>query len=113
MPIQTRGATRSPVVAACAVLLGLFVLWLAQPILPSWGCAVSLSAMCPSHLLPVRASLISAGILVALLATVIIGLLLRPSRASTWLPGMYRSVVLAVPVILVLTVVAHFVIPQP
>ncbi|MDV8148429.1 MULTISPECIES: hypothetical protein [Micrococcaceae] len=49
----------------------------------------------------------------ALLATVIIGLLLRPSRASTWLGGMYRSVVLAVPVILVLTVVAHFVIPQP
>lgn len=82
-----------------------------QPILPSWGCAVSISAMCPQHLLPVRASLISAGILIALLATVIIGL--RTSRASTWLPGMYRSVVLAVPVILVLTVVAHFVIPQP
>jgi hypothetical protein len=64
-------------------------------------------------MLPVRASLISAGILVALLATVIIGPLLRPSQASTWLGDMYRSVVLAVPVILVLTVVAHFVIPQP
>lgn len=112
MTIQTRGATRSPVVAACVVLLGLLVLWMAQPVLPSWGCATSFPAMCPPHLLPVRASLISAGILVALLATVIIGLLRRP-RANGWLGRMSRSVVFAVPLILVLTVVAHFLIPQP
>ena len=85
--IQTRGATRSPVVAACVVLLGLLVLWMAQPVLPSWGCATSYPAMCPPHLLPVRASPISAGVLVALLATVIVGLLLRPSRADGWLPA--------------------------
>lgn len=112
MPIQTHDATRSPVVAACVVLLGLLVLWMAQRVLPGWGCAASLPAMCPPHLLPVRASLISEGILFALLATVIVGLLLRP-RANAWLDGMSRSVIFAVPVILVLTVVAHFLIPQP
>jgi hypothetical protein len=112
MPIPTHGATRSPVVAASVVLLGLLVLWMVQPVLPGWGCAVRLPAMCPPHLLPVRASLISAGTLFVLLATVIVGLLLRP-RANGWLGGMSRSVVFAVPVILVLTVVAHFLIPQP
>ncbi len=113
MPIQTPGSTRSPVDAACVVLLGLLALWIAQPVLPGWGCATGFPAMCPPHLLPFRASLICAGILVALLIIVIIGILLRPSRASTWLGGMSRGVVLAVPVLLVLTVVAHFVIPQP
>lgn len=113
MTIQTRGATRSPAVAACVVLLGLLVLWMAQPVLPGWGCAASFPAMCPPHLLPVRASLISAGILGVLLATLIVGLLLRRSRANAWLGGMSRSVVFAVPVVLVLTVVAHFLIPQP
>ena len=112
MPIQTSGATRSPVVAACVVLLGLLILLVAQPVLPGWGCAVGLSAMCPPHLLPVRASLIGAGMLSALFAAVIVGLLLRP-RADGWLGGMSRSVVFTVPVILVLTVVAHFLIPQP
>ncbi|WP_457963303.1 hypothetical protein M1E17_17910 [Arthrobacter sp. D1-29] len=112
MTIQTLGATRSPVVAACTVLLGLLVLWMAQPVLPGWGCATSFPAMCPPHLLPVRASLIGAGILFALLGAVIVGLLLR-SRDNGWLGRMSRSVVLAVPVILVLTVIAHFVIPQP
>jgi hypothetical protein len=63
-------------------------------------------------LLPVRASLISAGILFALLATVIVGLLLRPG-ADRWLGGMSRRIVIAVPVVLVLTVAAHFLIPQP
>ena len=85
---------------------------MAQPVLPGWACAASLPAICPPQLLPVRASLISAGILFALLATVIVGLLLRP-RANRWLGGMPRSTVFAVPVILVLTVVAHFLIPQP
>jgi hypothetical protein len=113
MPVHTHGATRSPVVAACVILLGLLVLWMAQPVLPGWGCASSFPAMCPPHLLPVRASLISAGILVALFATVIVGLLLRTSRANGWLGGLSRSVVFAVPLILVLTVVAHFLIPQP
>lgn len=112
MPIQSNGATRSPVVAACVVLLGLLALWVAQPFLPGWGCAASLPAMCPPHLLPVRASLISAGILFALLATVIIGLLLR-HRANGWLGGMSRTVAFAVPLILILTAVAHFLIPQP
>ena len=112
MPIKTDGATRSPIVAACAVLLGLLVLWVAQPVLPGWACAASLPAVCPPQLLPVRASLISAGILFVLLATVIVGLLLRP-LANRWLGGMSRGVVIAVPVILVLTVVAHFLIPQP
>jgi len=112
MPIQTRGATRSPVVAAGVVFLGLLVLWMAQPVLPGWGCAVSLPAMCTPHLLPVRASVISAGILFALLATVVVGVLLRP-RANGLLGGMYRRVAFAVPVILVLTVAAHYVIPQP
>ncbi|QOD03205.1 hypothetical protein [Pseudarthrobacter sp. BIM B-2242] len=111
MTSQTNSARRSPVVAACVVFLGLLVLWIAQPALPSWGCATS-PAMCPPHLLPVRASLISAGILSALLATVIVGLLLWP-RANIGLGRMSRSVVFAVPVILVLTVVAHFLIPQP
>ena len=54
----------------------------------------------------------SAGMLFALLAAVTVGLLHRP-RANGWLGGMSRSVVFAVPVILVLTVVAHFLIPQP
>lgn len=112
MPLQTHSATRSPVIAACVVVLGLFSLWMAQPVLPGWGCAISLSAMCPPHLLPVRASLISAGILFALLATVIVGLLLGP-RANGWLVGTSRRVIFAVPVILILTVVAHFLIPQP
>lgn len=112
MPIKTHGAMRSPVVAAWVVLLGLLVLWMAQPVLPGWACAASLPAVCPPQLLPVRASLISAGILFALLATVIIGLLLRP-QANRWLGGMSRSIVIAVPVILALTVVAHFLIPQP
>jgi hypothetical protein len=113
MTIQTRGATRSPAVAACIILLGLLVLWIAQPALPGWGCAASFPAMCPPHLLPVRASLISAGILVALLAIVIAGLLLRRSRGNVWLGGMSRIIVFSVPVILILTVVAHFLIPQP
>lgn len=112
MSIQTRGATRSPVVAACVVLLGLLVLWMAQPVLPGWGCAASFPGVCPPHLLPVRASLNSAGILFALLTAIVVGLLLRP-RANPWLGAMSRSVVFAVPVILVLTVVAHFLIPQP
>jgi hypothetical protein len=55
--------------------------------------------------------LISAGILFALLATVLVGLLLRP-RSNRWLGGQSRRTVFAVPIILVLTVVAHFVIPQ-
>ena len=112
MSVKTRGATRSPGVAACVVLLGLLALWMAQPLLPGWACAASLPAACPPQLLPVRASLISAGILSALLATVIVGLLLWP-RANIGLGRMSRSVVFAVPVILVLTVVAHFLIPQP
>ncbi|MDR7084686.1 hypothetical protein J2X01_004002 [Arthrobacter ginsengisoli] len=62
--------------------------------------------VCPPHLLPVRASLISAGILFALLSAGIAGLLLRP-RANGWLDGMSRSVIFAVPVILVPTVVAR------
>jgi hypothetical protein len=112
MPTATRDATRSPVVAAGAVLLGLLVLWIAQPVLPGWGCATSLSGPCPPHLLPVRASLISAGILFALLATLIVGLLLRP-RTDRWLGRLARSVVFAVPALLVLTVVAHYLITQP
>ncbi|TFD22745.1 hypothetical protein E3T27_16350 [Cryobacterium lyxosi] len=112
MPNKTRGATRSPVVAACVVLLGLLVLWMAQPVLPGWACSASLPAVCPPQLLPFRASLISASILFSLLATVIVGLLLR-LRANRWLSGMSRSTVFAVPVILALTVVAHFLIPQP
>lgn len=68
--------------------------------------------MCAPHLLPVRASLISAGILFALLAAVIVGMLIRP-RAIGLLGGMSRRVVFAVPVILILTVAAHYVIPQP
>jgi ABC-type transporter Mla maintaining outer membrane lipid asymmetry permease subunit MlaE len=63
-------------------------------------------------LLPVRASLISAGLLFAMLAAVIAGLVLRP-RANGWLEGLTRTVVFAVPLILVLTVVAHFLMPQP
>jgi hypothetical protein len=63
-------------------------------------------------LLPVRASLISGGILVGLLAAVMVGLLLRP-RANRWVGGVSRIAVFAVPVILILTVVAHFLIPQP
>lgn len=112
MPVRTHGATRSPVVAACVVVLGLLVLLAAQPVLPGWACAAGFPGMCPPHLLPVRASLISAGILVALLATVIVGLLLRPLAIGR-LGGMSRSIVFAVPVILVLTVLAHFLIPQP
>lgn len=112
MPLRTHSAARSPAVAACVVLLGLLVLWIAQPALPGWGCAASFPSTCHPHVLPVRASLIGAGILFALLTTVIVGLLLRP-RASSWLGGMSRSVVFTVPVILVLTVVAHFLIPQP
>ena len=112
MPIETHGAMRSPVVAACVVLLGLLVLWMAQPALPGWACPATPPAVCPQQLLPIRASLISAGILLALLAAVIVGLLLRP-RANRWLGGMSRSIVFAVPVLLVLTVVAHFLIPQP
>lgn len=111
MPIQTVGATRSPAVAVGTVLLGLLILWMAQPVLPSWACAASLPAVCPPQLLPVRASLISAGILFALLATVFVGLLLRP-RSNRCLGGQSRRTVFAVPIILVLTVVAHFVIPQ-
>ena len=85
---------------------------MSQPVLPGWGCAVSLQAMCAPHLLPVRASLISAGILFALLAAVIVGVLLPP-RENGLLGGLYRRVVFAVPVILVLTVAAHYAIPQP
>jgi quinol-cytochrome oxidoreductase complex cytochrome b subunit len=62
--------------------------------------------------LPVRASLVSAVLLLALLAAVIVGLMLRP-RSDRWLARMSRRAVIAVPVILLLTVVAHFVIPQP
>jgi len=112
MPIKTHGAMRSPVVAACIVVLGLLALWMAQPALPGWACPATLPAVCPPPLLPIRASLISAGILFALLATVIVGLMLRP-RANRWLGGMSRRIVFAVPVILVLTVAAHFLIPQP
>ncbi|ALV47085.1 hypothetical protein MB46_17935 [Arthrobacter alpinus] len=112
MPIKTRGATRSPVVAACVVFLGLLILWVAQPLLPGWACAASLPAACPPQLLPVRASLISAGIFSVLLATLIVGLLLR-LRVNSWLGGMSRCTVIAVPIILLLTVVAHFLIPQP
>jgi hypothetical protein len=85
---------------------------MAQPVLPGWACSASLPAVCPPQLLPVRASLISAGILFALLATVIVGLLLRP-RANRWLGLISRIVVFTVPVVLFLTVVAHFLIPQP
>lgn len=85
---------------------------MAQPVLPGWGCAASLPAVCPPLLLPIRASLISAGILFALLATVVVGLLLLPG-ANRWLGGISRSTVFAVPSILILTVVAHFLIPQP
>ncbi len=84
---------------------------MAQPVLPSWTCAPSLPAVCPPQLLPVRASLISAGILSALLATVLVGLLLRP-RSNRWLGEQSQRTACAVPIILVLTVVAHFVIPQ-
>lgn len=112
MPIKTNGATRSPVVAACVALLGLLVLWMAQPFLPSWACAAGHPGGCPPQLLPVRASLISAGILSLLLAALIIGLLFRP-RVNPWLGGWSRCTVIAVPVVLLLTVVAHFLIPQP
>ncbi|MBA8829570.1 putative membrane protein [Alpinimonas psychrophila] len=114
MPVKTKtqGATRSLAVAACTVLLGLLLLWLAQPVLPGWACAASHPRVCPAQLLPVRASLISSGLLVALLAIVLVGLLLRP-RANRWLSNMSHSAVVAVPVILALTVVAHFHIPQP
>ena len=112
MHIKTDRATRLPVVAACVVLVGLLALWMAQPFLPGWACSASLPAVCPPQLLPVRASLISAGILFVLLATVVVGLLLRP-RANRWLGDVSRIVVFAVPVVLVLTVVAHFLIPQP
>jgi hypothetical protein len=112
MTIKTPGAKSSPVVAACVVLLGLLVLWMAQPLLPGWACAASLPAACPPRLLPVRASLISAGILSVLLVTLVVGLLIRP-RVDPWLGGLSRCAVIAVPVILLLTVVAHFLIPQP
>jgi len=112
MPIKTDGATRSPVVAASIVLSGLLVLWILQPMLPGWACAASLPAVCPPQLLPVRASLISAGILLTLLATVVVGLLLRP-RTNRWLDGLSRIAVYTVPTVLVLTVVAHLLIPQP
>lgn len=112
MPIETPGATRSPVVATCVVLLGLLALWMAQPLLPGWACAASLPAACPPQLLPVRASLIGAGILSVLLATLIVGLLLRP-RANPWLGNISRCAVIAVPIILILTVATHFLIPQP
>ena len=111
MPINTDGATRSPAFAAWVVLLGLLVLWMAQPFLPSWACSASLPAVCPPQLLPCRVSLISAGILFALLATVLVGLMLRPG-SNRWLGGQSRRTVFAVPMILVLTVVAHFLIPQ-
>jgi len=112
MPDKTNGATRSPVVAAGVVLLGLLILWISQPVLPGWACPASLPGVCQPHLLPVRASLISAILLFALLATVIVGLILRP-RSDRWLARTSRSAVIAVPVILILTVVTHFVIPQP
>jgi hypothetical protein len=112
MQIKAHGSTRSPVFAACVVLLGLLVLWMAQPFLPGWACAASLPGACSPQLLPVRASLISAGILSVLLATLVAGVLLRP-RADPWLGGLPRCAVIAVPVVLLLTVVAHFLIPQP
>ncbi|MDI3213550.1 hypothetical protein [Arthrobacter sp. AL12] len=112
MATETRFTTRSPLAAVCLFLVGLLILWMAQPILPSWGCAVSFSAMCPPHLLPVRASLISAGILFVLLAALIVGIVLLP-RAKGWTDGLARSAVFVVPVVLILTVVAHFLIPQP
>jgi len=111
MPIKTDGATRSPTVAAWIVILGLLVLWMAQPVLPSWACSTSLPAVCPPQLVPFRASLTSAGILFALLAIVLVGLLLRP-RSNRWLSGQSLRTVFAVPTILALTVVALFLIPQ-
>ena len=112
MSIKIHGATRSPVMAASVVFLGLLVLWMTQPLLPGWACAASLPGLCPPQLLPVRASLISAGVLSVLLVTLIIGVLFRP-RASPWLGGLSRCAIIAVPVILLLTVVVHFLIPQP
>jgi hypothetical protein len=112
MPLKTHGSTRSPVFAACVVFLGLLVLWMAQPFLPGWACVANVPGACPAQLLPVRASLISAGMLSVLLAALVVGLLLRP-RADPWLGGLSRCTVIAVPVVLLLTVVAHFLIPQP
>ncbi|WP_255769137.1 hypothetical protein [Pseudarthrobacter sulfonivorans] len=112
MAYENRSTSPSPLAAVGLVVVGLLILWMAQPILPSWGCAVSFSAMCPPHLLPVRASLISAGILFVLLAALIVGIIIFP-RAKGWTDGLARSAVFVVPVVLILTVVAHFLVPQP
>ena len=109
MNVKTIGTTRSSVVAAGVILLGFLILWISQPVLPGWACSASLPAVCRPLLLPVRASLVSA---MLLLAAVIVGLMLRP-RSDRWLARRSRSAVITVPVILLLTVVAHFVIPQP
>jgi hypothetical protein len=111
MTTRTAGAAGSPVVAACVALAGLLLLWLAQPVLPGWACAASLPGSCLPHVLPVRASAISAGILIALLGTAIL-LRVLPVRAG-WTGSVSRGVMVAVPVVLALTVVAHFLIPQP
>ncbi len=112
MATRTDAARRTQVGAGAIVVLGLIALWLGQPFLPGWGCAASLPGSCSPHVLPVRASAISAGILLMLLAVVVIAAALQRTGAR-WAGAVSRWVAVAVPVILVATVVAHFVIPQP
>jgi hypothetical protein len=112
MPIKTHTTPSLPLVATCVVLGGLLVLWMAQPLLPGWACAASLPAQCPPQVLPFRASLISFVIFFLLLVTISVGLVFQP-RSNAWLGTASRWAVIAVPVILVLTALAHFLIPQP
>jgi hypothetical protein len=112
MTTEHDAARRSRAITICVVLVGLGALWLGQPFWPGWGCAASLPGICNPHVLPVRVSFISAGILLALLAAVVI-LPALPGPGSRWVLGLPRFAMLSVPAVLVVTVIAHFTIPQP
>jgi hypothetical protein len=112
MRTTTDSARRSALVAQAAVLLGLLALWLGQPLLPVWACGASLPAFCPPFVLPFRTSLISSVTLFALLMVLLVtygSSSVPPQR----LMSVSRSALVAVPVILVLTAISHFVLPQP
>jgi len=111
MSTKTNDMTRAPILAAGLVLLALLLLWISQPLLPVWACSASLPGVCPSFVSPIRASVVSFMLLFALLAAVIVGLAFRP-RSDHWLDRISRITFVVVPLILILTVIAHFTIPQ-
>jgi hypothetical protein len=111
--IAGAATAKSPLLIAQGVIvLGLLLLWLGQPFLPGWGCAASMPGICPPHVLPVRASLISAVILAALLLLLLLVAAL-PNLTPRKVRGFSRFAFIAVPTVLILTVLAHFLIPQP